>query len=235
MKAWRTPPPSHAPQTPGSHVGVPQTPGAGDAQWRDIDKLKGKKKKPKSFIVSIILGVLLFFSVASCALTDDNSSSDGESSYDVGYKDGYNAAINGEGESTETTTNSSTSEEKDEDKETTQAKEEEKKSYSTVEYKKLARNPEDYIGKALKITGKVLQADDGCLRVATDKDEYDDTGYGYDDVVFVVYSEDSLDYRILEDDVVTVCGIGSGTYEYESVLGENIELPWIKADKVDVK
>lgn len=144
-----------------------------------MDKIKtGKQKRPKSFVVSIILGVLLFLSVASCALSDDSSSSDGESSYDVGYKDGYNAAINGEGESTETTTSSSTNEEKDEKKETTQAKEEEKKSYSTVEYKKLARNPENYFGKALKITGKVLQADGDYLRIATDKDEYDASAKG---------------------------------------------------------
>lgn len=208
--------PSHTPQ-----------PGVGDAQWRDMDKIKtGKQKKPNSFVVSIILGVLLFFSVASCALSDDSSSNDGESSYDVGYKDGYNAAINGEKDE---------SEEKDEDKETTQAKEEEKKSYSTVAYKKLARNPEKYLGKALKITGKVLQADGDYLRIATDKEEYDDTGYGYDDVIFVTYDADSLDYKILEDDVVTVYGIGGGTYEYESVLGENIELPWIEADKIKLK
>lgn len=109
------------------------------------------------------------------------------------------------------------------------------KMYSEVEYSKLARNPNDYAGKMLKITGRVLQTNSSFLRVATEKSQYGEGGYGADDVIYVTYDEDDIDTKILEDDIVTIQGLGAGTWTYTTVLGAECEVPWIDADKIKLK
>lgn len=73
-------------------------------------------------------------------------------------------------------------------------------------YDQLARNPDAYIGKSIKISGKVLQADtsgDLCYaRIAMNS--------SYDTVIFVTYDKDLLSYRLLDDDIVTVYGTSLG-------------------------
>lgn len=75
-------------------------------------------------------------------------------------------------------------------------------------YDQLARNPDAYIGKSIKISGKVLQADtsgDLCYaRIAMNS--------SYDTVIFVTYDKDLLSYRLLDDDIVTVYGTSLGVY-----------------------
>ncbi|MCJ0570785.1 hypothetical protein MMJ61_01015 [Enterococcus cecorum] len=94
-------------------------------------------------------------------------------------------------------------------------------SYENVDYITLARNPENYIGKKLKFSGKILQVIEGSssteYRLAVNND--------YDNVVYMSISNDDLPQRILEDDLVTVYGVSTGKITYESTLGGNITIP----------
>ncbi len=99
-------------------------------------------------------------------------------------------------------------------------------------YDQLARNPDTYIGELAKITGKVLQADSAgsdlyYIRLAMNS--------SYDTVIFVTYSKGTIDYRLLEDDIITVYGTCMGVYSYEAVSGATITIPWIYADMIEMQ
>lgn len=108
--------------------------------------------------------------------------------------------------------------------------EEEAKGYETgITYDNIARNPDDYIGKKVKFTGKVIQIIEGDatiqMRFAIDKD--------YDQVVFCEYLSSIVDSRVLEDDIITIYGISSGTISYQSTMGGQITVPSILVDRID--
>ncbi len=114
---------------------------------------------------------------------------------------------------------------------TTMSEEAYKAQCQEIEYKDLARNPDDYTGEFLKISGEVIQVledgDELTLRVAT-------ADY-YDDIFLVSYSYKDGESRILEDDQVTLWGMYYGTYTYESTLGGNITVPCLLAEYVDIE
>lgn len=101
---------------------------------------------------------------------------------------------------------------------------------SDYTYDQLARNPDTYNGEKIKISGKVLQAETGgdiCYaRIAMNND--------YNTVVFVTYDSDLLNYRLLDDDQVTVYGTSLGIYSYEAVSGATITIPWLNADIIEM-
>lgn len=107
----------------------------------------------------------------------------------------------------------------------------------TIPYEKLARYPDKYKGKALKIYGQVIQVmqdedneNEVELRVSTKND-----GYGwYDDVVYVGYTYKTNDKKILEDDMVTIYGLSAGTVTYESTNSGNITIPAMLASVIDI-
>ncbi len=107
-----------------------------------------------------------------------------------------------------------------------QKKAEYKDSCKAVGYKSVARNPEKYSGKKIKISGKVLQVSEGSyginsLRVATSG--------GYDNVYLVSYDSSELSQNIIEDDKVTIWGECTGTTSYTTVLGASITIPSMDA------
>lgn len=99
----------------------------------------------------------------------------------------------------------------------------------SVTYDNLARTPDDYEGKAIKMKGKVIQVmegeDETDLRVAI--------GGDYDKVVFLAYQKGIVEERILEDDYITFYGISYNLYTYESTMGGDITIPLILADYVE--
>ena len=101
---------------------------------------------------------------------------------------------------------------------------------SNYTYDQLARNPDTYMGKKIKIKGKVLQAetsDTTCYaRIAMNS--------SYDTVIFVTYDASLLGYRLLDDDQVTVYGVSLGVYSYEAVSGATITIPWLNADIIEM-
>lgn len=118
------------------------------------------------------------------------------------------------------------------EKEAAKKAEEEKvvQGYETgITYQELARTPDDYMGEKIKFSGKVIQLIEGTdeiqLRFAVNDD--------YDQMLYLAYSPDIVDQRVLEDDYLTIYGTSFGTISYESTLGGNITIPAALVDKID--
>ncbi|MDT2752782.1 cell envelope integrity protein TolA [Enterococcus thailandicus] len=112
------------------------------------------------------------------------------------------------------------------------AAEEEKASYDTgITYENLARNPDTYIAKKVKFSGKIIQVlkgeDHSQFRFAIDDN--------YDQILFIEISEDQLsNNRLLEDDYITIRGISYGEYTYTSALGGEITIPGVVVDSFEL-
>lgn len=107
---------------------------------------------------------------------------------------------------------------------------EEKLGYETgITYNQLARTPEDYKGKKVKFSGKVIQILEEYgmvnMRLAVDSD--------YDKIILCEYRSNIVDSRILEDDIVTIYGVSKGLYTYKSTIGVSITVPLATIDKID--
>ncbi|WP_423190381.1 hypothetical protein ACO1PF_05820 [Alkalibacterium sp. f15] len=113
--------------------------------------------------------------------------------------------------------------EKAEEEAAIKAEEEElARGYETgITYDQLARTPDDYMGEKIKFSGKVIQVIEGDeeiqLRFAVNDD--------YDQVIYVAYSPDIVEQRVLEDDYLTISGYSLGTVSYESTIGGVITIP----------
>ncbi|MDI6497924.1 hypothetical protein QMA60_06225 [Leuconostoc suionicum] len=111
------------------------------------------------------------------------------------------------------------------------AAEQDPAQYKTgITFDQIARTPDDYEGKKIELTGKVLQVmeDDDYteIRLAVDGD--------YDNVILVDIDSDIMNgSRILEDDLVTVSGVSDGTTTYESTSGAKITIPAMTAKIVN--
>lgn len=108
-------------------------------------------------------------------------------------------------------------------------------------YKQMARNPNDYIGKLVKLKGEVIQVMEEDLNVILRVDitftpySYDPNEGYYQDTIYVDYKKtDYNEDRILEDDIVTIYGVSNGNTSYTTVLGAEVTLPSITAFEIDV-
>jgi cytoskeletal protein RodZ len=104
-------------------------------------------------------------------------------------------------------------------------------NYAQLDYKSVARTPDDFKGKKVVLSGRVAQVVEGDtetdLRVATNG--------SYDDMVLVGFSPDIMGgTHILEDDTVTVYGTCLGTMTYTSTMGGDITIPAVAADHIDI-
>ncbi len=100
-------------------------------------------------------------------------------------------------------------------------------------YEDLARNPQSYDGKPVKLYGEVVQVteqgDDVSLRV-----NVTEGSYGWEDTVYIDYTRKSAnESRILENDLITLWGSSEGTISYETVLGNNLTIPHVLALYID--
>lgn len=105
-----------------------------------------------------------------------------------------------------------------------------KASYDTgITYDKLARTPDQYIGKKVKFTGKVVQVMEGNgqtqLRIAVSQN--------YDTILLVNYSSSITPERVLENDNITIRGVSQGLYTYKSTLGASITIPLVNVDMIN--
>ena len=109
-----------------------------------------------------------------------------------------------------------------------------KSEAQAISYKDLARNPDTHMDKSVKYTGEVIQVqeDSGLvgLRVNITKDDY---GF-WDDTVYVIYSQDILPSRVLEEDIITFYGTSKGLLTYETVMGSTMTIPQIDAQIVEI-
>lgn len=105
--------------------------------------------------------------------------------------------------------------------------------YEKLDYKGVSRNPDEYEGRYVKFSGKVLQVieyfDYGLVsfRVASRGN--------YDDVVYVSMEVPENYSRILEDDRVEVSGTYGDLYSYETVRGDTVTIPLVYADLITLR
>lgn len=101
--------------------------------------------------------------------------------------------------------------------------------YQAGDYKSIARKPDDFKGKKMTMSGKVIQVLEGSketdLRIAT-------TG-SYDDVILVGFDQSILKgTHVLEGDTVTIYGVCNGLTTYSSTMGKSISIPGFAATQV---
>ena len=90
-------------------------------------------------------------------------------------------------------------------------------------YKKIARDPDDYIGKSFKVTVKIYSTSDGSFLRQSYMKAYTDDGSGYyfDKMIYLFDEQDenSNEYlHILDGDIVTIYGTFEGTVESTNYL-----------------
>ena len=111
-----------------------------------------------------------------------------------------------------------------------------KASCQTYTFDQMARNPENFKGTNVKVTGEVVQALYGTsgvdLRVNITK-EGTYTTY-YTDTIYVVYYPEAGEDKILEGDIITIYGTSQGDYTYTSTLGASINLPLVYAKYIEL-
>ena len=62
------------------------------------------------------------------------------------------------------------------------------------------------------------------------------TSYGWTDTILVSYTKkEASESRLLEDDVVDLYGILGGTYTYETVMGNEMTIPLLYAEYVELR
>lgn len=115
-----------------------------------------------------------------------------------------------------------------------------KNKCTSYTYDELARNPNKYVGKLVKLKGEVIQVMEEDLQVTLRVNityvpfEYSDDGY-YEDTVLISYQKsDEDESRILENDIVNIYGVSNGNTSYTSVLGSEVNLPIIDAFIVEI-
>lgn len=100
--------------------------------------------------------------------------------------------------------------------------------HESVTFDEIARNPKQYKGEKVKLTGQVMQvqnAHNGSVVLMWLNDDPDQ-------LVMVGINKDYMpdSGNILEDDEITVYGYGDGTQKYDTTSGANNEVPFVRAD-----
>ena len=107
---------------------------------------------------------------------------------------------------------------------------EEAQGYETgITYDQLARTPDDFKGKKVKFTGKVVQVIEGSGSIQIRLSVNDN----YDTILFGQYDSSIVGSRVLEDDHITIYGTSAGTISYQSTMGGTITIPGVSIEKID--
>ncbi len=109
-----------------------------------------------------------------------------------------------------------------------------KSNCATYTYNEISRNPENYRGKYAHFKGEIIQSiesgDSYTFRVDITK-----TSYGWTDTILVTYTKkEATESRLLEDDVVNIYGILAGTHTYETVMGNEMTIPLLMAEYIEL-
>ena len=102
---------------------------------------------------------------------------------------------------------------------------------SKITYNQVARNPEQFDDKKLKFTGRVLQV----INVEDDEIEVPIAVDNNEDHVMLVEIDRRLlkNASILEDDLITVSGIGDRTKSYNDPNRGHVTVPYMEAKIVN--
>ncbi|MBQ5968947.1 MAG: hypothetical protein IJL52_02390 [Clostridia bacterium] len=183
-----------------------------------------QKKPSKWKIILIVIAALFVFGIINSVLNDKNDSDQSSKS-----------TVENTGDSKKNSKNNLTDEETTERKTDKEIENDYKSSCESVDYKSIARNPDQYDGRYVKFTGSVIQVSEHSwisseYRIAVTKDKYGN----WDDVVYVYFNLPDGADRILEDDIVTFYGKCTGTTTYITVLGSTITIPSVEAEYIDI-
>jgi hypothetical protein len=101
---------------------------------------------------------------------------------------------------------------------------------SAITYDQLARNPKQYKGEKISLTGEVFQVterkSENDLLISINGDS--------DDMVMIGYKPSIMNgSRVLENDKITFYGTSIGTYSYESTGSGKVTVPGIYVDKIE--
>lgn len=104
-----------------------------------------------------------------------------------------------------------------------------------ISYTDVARTPNAHIGKYAVFTGKVIQIQENgnyiMLRVNVSEGKY---GL-WEDTIYIDYQRKSNnENRILENDIVTIYGKMNGIKTYETVLGNQVSIPHLLAEYIEI-
>lgn len=101
-----------------------------------------------------------------------------------------------------------------------------KDDYSPLDYKQMDKNSDKFLTKKLSATGTVFQimedSTGGLILLSVDGDSSQN--------IAVMYKGTN---DVVEDDTITVYGIGATDYTYESQAGLKITVPCILADEIE--
>lgn len=100
--------------------------------------------------------------------------------------------------------------------------------YATPLYEAVSRNPKDYEGQKIEITGKVIQVSEGWFDSVTLRIDCDG------DIWYVRYTHAKDESRILENDVITCYGECTGVETYTTVLGSKVTIPSMQMQRFDL-
>lgn len=178
-----------------------------------------KKQKGKGKIVLLVIVIIIILLIIASSTGPSNSDSNNDTSSAKN-----NIDISAEVEKNEEDSNNVDSVEETSEPEISE--EDYKAECKEYAYKDVMRNPSDYIGEKIKITVKVSSVHEKSLTMpkyyfAYSNDEYDwwmGDRYG----LFEYRSED--DFKILEDDIITVYGEIAEPQETESAIVNSEEV-----------
>ena len=99
-----------------------------------------------------------------------------------------------------------------------------------ITYEQLSRTPDEYTGEFIAVSGTVVQVmeetDTVYLRLGT--------GEWYNEIYYIEYPKNLLSVRVLENDELTIYGEYVGLYEYNTVFGQQVIVPAIDAEHIDI-
>ncbi|MGX7042915.1 hypothetical protein [Leuconostoc holzapfelii] len=189
-----------------------------------VRKRPGRVDK-RAVLITFFVGLLLLIGAIASNIgkSSDDSSTSSQSKSSSSEEDSDSSSSSEDDSNSEDSSSSETSSSSS----SSDASSDDPNTYKTgITYDQVARTPNDFKGKKIQFTGKVLQVmEDGDsvqLRLAVDGN--------YDDVILVNIDNDLLHgSRILEDDLVTASGESIGTVSYDSIMSGKITIPAMDA------
>lgn len=104
-------------------------------------------------------------------------------------------------------------------------------------FEQIARNPINFKGTNVKLTGEVIQVmtDNNSTNLRVNITKKGTYSTYYTDTIYVVYYPQNGEDKILEKDIITIYGISQGDCSYTTVLGSTVTLPNILAKYITIE
>lgn len=181
---------------------------------------KKDKHSAKEVLIASAVGLVLIFFIFHKSQPSDTSAKD-SSSKATSVKSSSSSDNSSSAESSSSAAAALSS--YYEAKKKSDAEEKEPTQYQTgITYEQIARTPDDFKGKKMQFTGKVIQVIEGKsetqLRLAVNGDSNNVILIGFDPAIL-------NGSRVLEDDLIIASGTSIGTMSYDSTLGGKITIP----------